>query len=161
MRLPLGYGNRADRPIDVPAVFRYRRHGSAARRDAQENLKRSIPTLEETQGFTGAHCGRLYASLTLDWRCPGCNRIKYELLRWTMLFPNTPHKFLGWAGGMHRHHDHGADAGTAQERFPETPMCEQCNNADTSAKRELALPATFSFAPAKIKPRKRISCMQM
>jgi hypothetical protein len=29
-------------------------------------------------------------------------------------------------------------------------MCEQCNNTDTSAKRELALPANSSFAPGEI-----------
>jgi len=140
-------------PIAQPRCMRCFGTGvTDTRRDAtlKKNLKRRIPTFDEMRGFTGAHCGRLYASLAFDWRCPSCNRSKYELLRWTMLFPHTPQKFLGWAGGLHRHHDHGADAGTARERFPETPMCEQCNNADTSAKRELALPANFSFSPAEI-----------
>jgi hypothetical protein len=101
--------------------------------------------------FTGAHCRQLYASLSQDWRCPGCHRTKYQLIRWTMRYPNSPNQYLGWVGGVHRHHDHGSDDGRRPARFPTTVMCEQCNDADKAAKRKLRLPNNFSFSPAEIR----------
>lgn len=123
------------------------------------NANRRIPTWEEFYAFDGAHCKQIYASLDADWRCPACRRNKYELLRWTMLFPNSPHRYEGWAAGFHKHHDHRADpvfvAGVAHpsgfaQRFPATILCEQCNSADAAAKRKLKLPKQFSFSPAEI-----------
>jgi hypothetical protein len=118
-------------------------------RDAtiKRNRERRIPTVEEQREFTGAHCRRKYAALAPDWRCPGCNRTKYELIRCTMLFPKSPHRYMGWAGGLHEHHDHSGWPG----RFPPTVMCEQCNDADKAAKRALGLPGDFSFSPAEIR----------
>lgn len=117
----------------------------------EETLKRNrelrIPTLEEVSGFDGAHCKRLYSSIGPDWQCPGCQRTKYQLLRWTMLFPNRPDRHMGWAAGLHKHHDHGNWPG----RFPKTLVCEQCNSADAAAKRALKLPKKFSFSPAEIR----------
>lgn len=36
-------------------------------------------------------------------------------------------------------------------RFPETLVCDQCNSADGQAKRQLKLPANFSFSPSEIR----------
>lgn len=123
------------------------------------NQDRRIPTLEECLDFTGAHCKVKYTSLRVDWRCPACNRTKYELLRWTMLFPNTPGRRMGWAVGLHTHHDHRDDQYRYSSkvrppgfctRFADTLLCEQCNSADASAKKKLKLPEYFSFSPAEI-----------
>ncbi|WP_242078190.1 hypothetical protein [Brevundimonas diminuta] len=100
-----------------------------------------------------------YQSLSEDWRCPGCARSKFEILRWTLRFPKLPTRFWGWAGGYHRHHDHNLDVirygrvppDGRSSRFPDTVICEQCNSADGTAKRKLALPSTFSFAPEEIR----------
>jgi hypothetical protein len=113
----------------------------------KQNRERRIPTLEEMLTFDGAHCRKLYASLGADWRCPGCGRSKYQLKRWTMLYPHRPDRHPGWAAGMHVHHDHGP----APQRFGATLMCEQCNSADKDAKRERDLPKEFSFSPQEIK----------
>jgi hypothetical protein len=119
------------------------------RRDAtiKRNLERRIPTEDQKLAFKGAHCRFIYASLGPEWRCPGCNRSKYELIRWTKLLPGSPNAYWGWAGGLHKHHDHGGWPG----RFPETVVCEQCNDADKAAKRALGLPKGFSFSPAEIR----------
>jgi hypothetical protein len=118
------------------------------RRDAtlQRNHERRTPTEAEQLAFDGAHCRKLYAGLPSNWRCPGCGRNKYQLIRWTMLYPHRSDRHPGWAAGLHKHHDHGR----GMRRFPETVICEQCNSADASAKRELRLPADFSFSPHEI-----------
>lgn len=112
----------------------------------KKNRERRMPTQDEIQAFTGAHCKLLYASIGPDWRCPGCHRTKYQAMRWTMLFRNSPNRYEGWACGLHKHHDHGPRPG----RFPETLICEQCNSADGAAKRGLKLPRDFSFSPQEI-----------
>lgn len=119
------------------------------RRDAtlKRNNERRIPTPEEVLAFDGGHCKRLYASIGPDWRCPGCHRTKYQVMRWTERFPNSPNSFMGWVVGLHKHHDHGG----RPARFPETLVCEQCNSADAAAKKELKLPQNFSFSPAEIR----------
>jgi len=138
-------------PIAVRSCVRCLGTGQTdPRRDKtlKENRERRIPTSAEIQAFNGAYCKRVYASTSLDWRCPGCHRTKHELLRWKMLSKNTPNRYMGWAGGLHKHHDH--DHGPRPVRFPETLMCEQCNSADGVAKRELRLPDDFSFSPSEI-----------
>lgn len=112
----------------------------------KKNRERRQPTQEELLAFNGAHCKLLYASIGPDWRCPGCHRTKYQAIRWTTLFRNSPNRYEGWACGLAKHHDHGPRPG----RFPETLMCEQCNIADGTAKRELRLPDDFSFSPLEI-----------
>jgi hypothetical protein len=66
---------------------------------------------------------------------------------------------MGWAVGLHTHHDHRDDqyrySSEARPpgfctRFVDTLLCEQCNSADASAKRKLKLPENFSFSPAEI-----------
>lgn len=121
------------------------------------NLK--IPTSADYAAFDGAHCRTLYRSLAEDWRCPGCARSKFEILRWSVRFPKSPNRFEDWVGGYHTHHDHSVDdirygharANGRAPRFPDRVMCEQCNNADATAKRKLSLPAAFSFAPHEIR----------
>lgn len=123
------------------------------------NLQLRVPTLEEYLSFDGAHCHGIYKTLSDDWACPGCRRSKFQILRWTMLFPKLPSRREGWAGGYHSHHDHGADEvlGSALEnprsapRFAREVICEQCNAADAAAKRKLALPSRFSFSPSEIR----------
>lgn len=124
-----------------------------------KNLNLRTPTLEDYSAFDGAHCRNLYQSLPDDWRCPGCDRSKFQILRWTLRFPALPKRCWGWAGGYHRHHDHGLDDVTygrvapdgRSRRFPDTVICEQCNSADGTAKKKLALSAEFSFSPEEIR----------
>jgi hypothetical protein len=113
----------------------------------KRNREMLIPTQEEIFKFDGAHCKKLYASIGADWRCPGCYRTKYQLMRWTKRFQGSPNAFMGWVVGLHKHHDHGSWPG----RFAETLVCEQCNSADATAKRVLGLPRDFSFAPSEIR----------
>ncbi|GAA0432289.1 hypothetical protein GCM10009094_41100 [Massilia aurea] len=115
-------------------------------RTIKKNRERRIPTQEQIDAFNGAHCRLLYASLGPHWRCPGCRRTKYQAIRWTTLFRNSPNSYQGWACGLAKHHDHGP----RPARFPETVMCEQCNSADGTAKRVLRLPDDFSFSPAEV-----------
>lgn len=124
------------------------------------NLRRRIPSWEDYLSFDGAHCRQLWAKLDDHWQCPCCDRTRYELLRWTMLFPKRPDTREGWAVGLHTHHDHGTDP-YATKPLPGQPrritsfapvmICEQCNSADGTAKRHLGLPSSFTFAPVEIR----------
>lgn len=117
------------------------------------NASARKPTHEDFAQFDGAHCKRIYSGLPPDWRCPGCRRNKFEILRWTLLYPDKPEKSVhGWAGGYHKHHDHGTEPRGAAEppRFATSVICEQCNSADGAAKRKLKLPGNFSFSPSEI-----------
>ncbi len=49
------------------------------------NLHRRIPSWEDYLSFDGAHCRLQWAKLDDYWRCPCCDRTRFELLRWTML----------------------------------------------------------------------------
>lgn len=126
-------------------------------RTLRHNFEAQRPTWHEYVAFDGAHCRNIYKSLAEDWQCPGCARTKYQILRWTMLYPNKPSRRPGWAGGYHKHHDHAADKyiytgrpSWFTPRFEPTVVCEQCNSADASAKRKLGLPKDFSFSPGEI-----------
>lgn len=122
-----------------------------------------VPTAEEYAAFDGRHCRNLWAQSGEDWRCPACARSKFELLRWTVctrkIYDNGSvriEKRMDWAGGLHRHHDHGIgdayDDGDLllDRRFDAEVICEQCNSADATAKRKLGLPANWSFSPQEI-----------
>lgn len=123
------------------------------------NLNLRVPTAEEYLAFDGAHCRGIYRALLEDWACPGCGRSKFQILRWTLLFPKLPGRHEGWAGGYHSHHDHGADgllgsppkALRVPPRFERIVICEQCNTADGTAKKKLGLPPQFSFSPSEIR----------
>lgn len=123
------------------------------------NRDRKLPTQIEYLEFDGGHCKQKYKSLTEDWQCPCCNRTRFQLLRWTMRFPKSPSRFEGWVVGLHTHHDHASDAyggmytfqGAAAARFAPVIICEQCNSADSSAKKKLRLPENFTFTPIEVK----------
>ncbi len=62
---------------------------------------------------------------------------------------------MGWLAAFHAHHDHGTnpfrgDLPGRAPRFAETILCDQCNAADGRAKRQLGLPADWSFSPAEL-----------
>lgn len=48
-------------------------------------------------------------------------------------------------GGMY------SQQGITTARFAPVIICEQCNSADSSAKRKLGLPASFTFSPTEIR----------
>lgn len=82
----------------------------ARERVLKHNLETKRPSWDEYQAFDGAHCRQIYKSLPEDWQCPGCSRTKFQILRWTTLFPKIPTaRRPGWAGGYHRQHDHASD----------------------------------------------------
>lgn len=128
--------------------------GSQVRNTARErtmllNLAAKVPTEADFLGFNGAHCRNLYATLPPYWRCPCCNRSKFQVLRWTTLYPDKPEiRREGWAAGYHRHHDHGERIDG--RRFEPTVICEQCNSTDGAIKRKFKLPDNFSFSPTEI-----------
>lgn len=110
-----------------------------------------IPTAEEFAAYQGAHCHQLWKRVGPDWTCPCCHRSKFQILRWTTRFPRTPQRFDDWIAGLHEHHDHSVGWGSSENaRFPRTIICDQCNAADGAAKRQLKLPANFSFSPHEI-----------
>lgn len=118
-----------------------------------------VPTAAEYAAYDGAHCRNLWRSLPDSWRCPGCGRSKFELLTWTRRTPSSlaadRMPYWGWLAILHRHHDHSLNVPWihppgARPRFAETVICGQCNGADGVAKRDLGLPAGWSFTPAEI-----------
>lgn len=128
--------------------------GSQVRNTVRErtllrNQSAKVPTEADFLGFNGAHCRELYATLPPYWLCPSCNRSKFQVLRWTTLFPDKPEQRReGWAGGYHRHHDHGESI--YGRRFERTTICEQCNSTDGMVKRKFKLPDDFSYSPTEI-----------
>ena len=111
--------------------------------------KRKIPTNENYLAYNGAHCHYLWNHIPESWRCPGCGRSKFEIMRWTKRFVKNgvrckPYK--DWIAILHGHHDHAINS-----RFDEVVVCDQCNIADAVVKRELKLNRNFSFSPSEIK----------
>jgi hypothetical protein len=121
------------------------------------NSERKVPTEEECAAYDGEHCRALWMGCAGDWRCPGCNRTKCELLRWTKkiwppgIGPDRTKPHLGWKAGLHRHHDHGIDYGK-KSRFSETVICDHCNLVDVRVRRRIVgMRKDFSFSPAEIR----------
>lgn len=118
------------------------------------SMKVKAPTTADYDSYDGAHCHQLWKQLPKSWRCPGCNRLKFEILRWTTRYFKSgigkcdPYK--GWMAGLHRHHDHNQEFLDTKGRFEMTIICDQCNAADGAAKRILNLPTSFSFSPMEI-----------
>lgn len=123
-----------------------------------------VPTPEDYAAFSAEDCHKLWATLPEDWRCPACQRSKFELLAWEQLFDregaracmhvkqvswglclDRHHYYHDWYARVCRHHDHGTP-----ERFPEAVVCHQCTEREAAAKRVLRLPEDFSFSPAEI-----------
>jgi hypothetical protein len=113
---------------------------------------RPIPTLADFEAYDGAHAAVLWRSVGPEWVCPGCDRSKFQILRWTKRLPKSTNGFMGWIAPLHKHHDHSVGFfERSVRRFTETLMCDQCNSADGHAKRRLKLPENFSFSPNEIR----------
>lgn len=104
-----------------------------------------IPTDDEYQNYDGEHCKDLWQELSESWCCPGGNRSKREILRWTRRTPKDKPSFYGWIATLAKHHDH-----STSNRFPMTIICGDCNSADGQAKKTLNLPSNWSFSAAEI-----------
>jgi predicted Fe-S protein YdhL (DUF1289 family) len=120
-------------------------------------MKIKIPSQEDFNNFNGRSCHKLWNQLEINWKCPGCNRTKFELMRWTEVTDlqykgSTKKKSKGWSANLHRHHDHSQNkcVDYGEGRFNETIICCDCNSADSAAKKKLHLPEYFSFSPAEI-----------
>ncbi|MDW5597309.1 hypothetical protein VSS74_23380 [Conexibacter stalactiti] len=120
-----------------------------------------IPTLDDYHAFDGAHCHRIWRRLSDTWRCPGCARTKFEILRWTRRRPpGSTESFMGWLAAFHGHHDHASDRfglgpdgnflAPAPGRFEEVIICDHCNSTDGIVKRKLGLPQSWSFSVEEI-----------
>jgi rubredoxin len=110
-----------------------------------------VPTLDDYQQYDGAHCSHLWRQLEESWRCPGCDRTKFQIMRWTNRAPQGQ-RFKGWIAPLARHHDKSqGPVDVAQGRFREQVICDHCNTADGTVKRKLKLPRQFSFSPADIR----------
>lgn len=117
-----------------------------------EIIMNKTPSYEDYRNHTGLHYHRLWKATGDDWSCPGCGRNKFQIMRWTIRFPNTQDAFMDWVAALHKHHDHSVDyMSLGVPRFPETLICDQCNSADGTVKRMLKLPKNFSFSPQEMR----------
>jgi hypothetical protein len=112
-----------------------------------------IPSQEEFNSYRGGHTHKKWLKLPSDWRCPSCNRTKFQQLRWTKSLTGygVPKGQYQWLAPIHEHHDHGAETGELISRFADTMLCYDCNNAEGRTKRLLLLPADFSFSPHELR----------
>lgn len=126
--------------------------------NSSERVKHSmykIPTQQEYKAYDGAHCHVLFRSVSKTWRCPSCNRTKFEIMRWI-----KRNNGMGWLCGLHTHHDHSEEPyiyhgnitlTTNIPRFPHTIICDQCNMVDATIKRRYSdIPRNFSFSPSEL-----------
>src|SRR5688500_11011472 len=111
------------------------------------------PTIEEYRSYNGAHCTSLWKQCGEDWRCPGCGRTKFQIMRWTRR--GTSRSFWGWMAGLHTHYHHRAIdiLGYVGGRFQPIVICDQCNSVDAMFKREYRnqIDQNFSFSPEEIR----------
>lgn len=137
--------NTASRTADKLPSKAARRAGATAK----------VPSWEEYLAFDGEHCQNLWKTLGDDWRCPGCGRTKFEILRWTKKtwYPSLRRSdrsrpYLGWKAALHGHHDH-----RVPPRFAETIICDQCNDVDRRVRRHFGkeMAEDFSFSPDEIR----------
>lgn len=113
------------------------------------------PTLQDYRAYNGAHCHVLWSKLSDTWQCPGCDRTKFQIMRWTQRFTDhtKKHAYMGWMAGLHTHHDHDAiNKLRSQPRFKATIICDQCNAIDAQVKRRYRdIDTDFSFSPIEIR----------
>ncbi|WP_337080131.1 hypothetical protein [Acinetobacter pittii] len=115
-------------------------------------MKIKIPTYEDYYNHTGLHYKNLWKSIGDEWSCPACGRSKYQIMKWSKRFPNSPNSFMDWVAALHNHHDHSVGfSEIGQRRFSETLICGQCNAAEGVVKRKLKLPSNFSFSPQEMR----------
>ncbi|MCL5745084.1 MAG: hypothetical protein M1541_14355 [Acidobacteria bacterium] len=113
-----------------------------------------VPSLEDYRAFDGEHCQNLWKALGDNWRCPGCGRNKFELLRWTRKIwypgqgPDRSRPYMGWKAAIHEHHDH-----RDPPRFSPTFICDHCNAVDETVRRHFRgkIAKDFSFSPDEIR----------
>ena len=121
------------------------------------NKQVKIPSLDDYHSFDGGGGHKIWRETSDNWRCPVCNRTKFEILRWTKrqgpFRDGRRHPFLGWYACLHCHHDHKQnpwiDLGSG--RFKKLVICDHCNSVDGAVKRKYDLPDNFSFSPDEIK----------
>lgn len=112
------------------------------------------PTQDDYLKFDGGGCHKIWQATTEDWRCPSCERSKFEILRWTRRQANSRREAgMDWYAALHWHHDHvqGKNVDVGNGRFKKTLICDHCNSADGAAKKKLKLPSKFSFSPQEIR----------
>jgi len=114
---------------------------------------------------------KLYQELLADWNCPSCNRSKIDIVRTLGSGEQI--------GSAVEHHDHLCDYPNATMRelhgadwvkkipqglgehlnrieaftkgFTKKVICEDCNNAETEAKKIVNADCFFSFSPFEIR----------
>lgn len=119
------------------------------RKDNVIMKKPKIPTIEVYLAYNGAHCHYLWNHVSESWRCPGCGRSKFQIMRWTKRFVKNGVRckpYRDWIAILHGHHDHGNNS-----RFDKVLLCGQCNSADAAVKKKLNLNDCFSFSPLEIR----------
>jgi hypothetical protein len=124
----------------------------------KKHLSLPVPTQEDYERYTGGHTPRKWVTVGETWRCPSCERTKFEQLTWTKSRTGSGgiarHSYI-WLAPIVEHHDHGADdyrqnVIRRKPRFAPTFICFDCNIAEGRLKRLLKLPQDFSFSPTEL-----------
>ena len=95
----------------------------------------------------------LDAQTPRDWRCPCCDRTKFETVQWFERSPSGDFP-AGFRLMLARHHDHAVSEDRIEDgRFDVVIICHDCNAVDGKLKAARPeLPRTgWSFAPADIR----------
>jgi hypothetical protein len=109
------------------------------------------PTWQNYLAYDGLHCAKLWGQLDDTWKCPGCDRTKFQLLRWARIHYPRGTSRMGWFTALHTHHDHSA-RDDQPPRFIEQVICDNCNMVDGAVKRRFReMRSDFSFAPVEIR----------
>jgi rubredoxin len=114
---------------------------------------------------------RDWVLLSQDWTCPGCGRTKFELTRLDQAkhilarivehhdhMLGAPHYCL-YSAFKGNHRSAAYDRASEQisqicrhlSAFESTLVCEDCNNVDAAAAKEIGAPPDFSFSPQQIR----------
>lgn len=113
------------------------------------DLEVKVPTDDEYQAFTGAHCSSNWKKVGEKWTCPVCGRNRKQIMRWNV-------KESRWTCGLHEHHDHESKFNFATlkrvgARFPDTIICGACNQLDVRLKKAIGANYLFSFSPDELR----------
>lgn len=119
----------------------------------KKHLSLPIPTRQDYECYTGGHTPRKWILVGETWRCPSCERTKFEQLTWTKSRRGL--RTYIWLAPIVEHHDHSVDTYrqtpiARKLRFAPTLICFDCNIAEGRLKRMLKLPQNFSFSPAEL-----------
>lgn len=120
-----------------------------------------VPTQEEYLDYDGMHCRVKWRNTSDDWTCPGCDRTKFELLRWTKYkstWALNVYGEEGWWTALSEHHDHGRAKALRYGPTPDTIsfdpeiICHQCNMVDAAFKNKFKnVHRDWSFTPKEIR----------